>query len=1048
MGCIFLSFNKLTYHLHLRHFGNARTISQGVNDVTLNEYNTSGFKTRSVDAMGNETLYTPDANGNILTETTQLTTPTGVRTLVTTKTYDKSGKVKTVLDAENNLTQYDYDANGNQTVMIDAQGRRTEMKYNAKNQLMETVYPDATPDNPDDNLRVKYTYDLEGNKTGIINPDGQATTYSYNAQKLPTGMVLPDDTLTMTDNSKIEVAYTQAGWMKTLVKNGVTTEFEYDAAGRIIVTRNTQNGETLTTRTSYDRAGRKTATIDALNHTTRYVYDNMDRLIETNYDDQSSTKTSYDRSGNAIAKTDQAGHVTRYEYDALDRLTAVVDAKLNRTEYGYDQLGNLITQKDANGHVTRYEYNGVKQRAAVVRPLLQRSETEYVKGNLVETTDFNGDQITYSYNLLNQLTGKRFVDEGDRTVTFTYDDAGKRHTAIDSRGTTTDEYNEMGQLISRVMPDNRSIGYTYDKVTGQVATVTTDSGTTTNHYNDLGQIDRVTSSEGVTTYLYNAVGNLSLTTYPNGITESRQYDNLDRLSVLENKNSSSVVLSRYQYTYDKVGNKTSVLELGGRKVEYTYDELNRLTQEKITDAVNGNRLIDYTFDAVGNRLSRVDSVAGSTTYTYDDNDRLLTETTAGVTKTYTYDRNGNTLTEQEPGKQTVYDWDSENRLIGAQITDTSGTKGVQYRYDVEGDRVSSTVNGVETRYLVDGNRQYAEVIEEYSPSGQVQTTYVHGLNLISQVRSGQTSTYLHDGFDSVRSLSNQAGTVANTYSYDAYGNLMRSTGTTKSDYGYRGEQFDPNLEMQYLRARYYDATTGRFSSVDPFEGLQDNSTSLHRYLYAYNNPISFADPSGKTTLAMVLGDGATRSILDSLWQALAISSVVTATAAIATLLGSGARNRLRSQGTRWEGDISSASSGIPSVPGLKIASLESQPSPTSVSGKWWIVPVSDFLPSFGFSAGLTVTPVEVFAKTRQPGASPSVWDLAGPYLAPNLKIRFPVSLTERVNINLEDPGFFMGWGWGHATGSSSGASVSVKIGVDVGLSIPITPDQPSLPFDY
>jgi YD repeat-containing protein len=131
-----------------------------VNDVTLNEYNASGFKTRSVGAMGNETLYTPDANGNILTETTQLTTPTGVRTLVTTKTYDKSGKVKTVLDAENNLTQYDYDANGNQTVMTDAQGRRTEMKYNIKNQLTETVYPDATPDNPNDNLRVKYTYDL------------------------------------------------------------------------------------------------------------------------------------------------------------------------------------------------------------------------------------------------------------------------------------------------------------------------------------------------------------------------------------------------------------------------------------------------------------------------------------------------------------------------------------------------------------------------------------------------------------------------------------------------------------------------------------------------------------------------------------------------------------------------------------------------------------------------------------------------------------------------------------------------------------------------
>jgi RHS repeat-associated protein len=521
----------------------------------------------------------------------------------------------------------------------------------------------------------------------------------------------------------------------------------------------------------------------------------------------------------------------------------------------------MITQKNANSHVTCYEYNGVKQRTAVVRPLLQRSETEYVKGNLVEATDFNGDQIIYNYNLLNQLTGKRFVDEGDRTVTFTYDDAGKRHTAIDSRGTTTDEYNEMGQLISRVMPDSKSIRYTYDKVTGQVATVTTDSGTTTNHYNDLGQLDRVTSSEGVTTYLYNAVGNLSLTTYPNGITESRQYDNLDRLAVLENKNSSGVVLSRYQYTYDKVGNKASVLELGGRKVEYTYDELNRLTQEKITDAVNGNRVIDYTFDAVGNRLSRVDSVAGTTTYTYDDNDRLLSETTAGVTKRYTYDDNGNTLTEQEPGKRTVYDWDSENRLIGAQITDTSGTKTVQYRYDVEGDRVSSTVNGVETRYLVDGNRTYSQVLEEYSSTGGTQVTYTYGQGLIAQRRSGVTTSYLYDGHSGVRQLSSEDGAITDSYAYDAFGSVLTAEASTFNSHLYRSEQIDRDTGLQYLRARYYDINIGRFTSVDPFEGVKEQSMSRHQYQYGYNNPVVNFDSSGLFNLTELSGVMATLATL-------------------------------------------------------------------------------------------------------------------------------------------------------------------------------------------
>ena len=82
----------------------------------------------------------------------------------------------------------------------------------------------------------------------------------------------------------------------------------------------------------------------------------------------------------------------------------------------------------------------------------------------------------------------------------------------------------------------------------------------------------------------------------------------------------------YTYTLDQVGNRKSVEEYGGRKVEYTYDELHRLTKEVITDPVNGDsatqtlreRTIEYTYDAVGNRYTKNDSVFGLTTYTYDE----------------------------------------------------------------------------------------------------------------------------------------------------------------------------------------------------------------------------------------------------------------------------------------------------------------------------------------------------------------------------------------------------------------------------------------------
>ena len=88
------------------------------------------------------------------------------------------------------------------------------------------------------------------------------------------------------------------------------------------------------------------------------------------------------------------------------------------------------------------------------------------------------------------------------------------------------------------------------------------------------------------------------------------------------------------------------------------------------------------------------------------------------------------------------------------------------------------------------------------------------------------------------------GVVTDIYSYDAYGNLLGSTGTNENDYLYRGEQFDESLDLQYLRARYYDPTTGRFISTDPFEGNIEQPVSRHRYLYANSNPVMNLDPSG------------------------------------------------------------------------------------------------------------------------------------------------------------------------------------------------------------
>jgi RHS repeat-associated protein len=151
---------------------------------------------------------------------------------------------------------------------------------------------------------------------------------------------------------------------------------------------------------------------------------------------------------------------------------------------------------------------------------------------------------------------------------------------------------------------------------------------------------------------------------------------------------------------------------------------------------------------------------------------------------------------------------------------------------------------------------YAQVTEELV-SGAVQREYTYGLQRINenQVISGAwtPSFYGYDGFGSVRQLTNTAGVVTDTYEYDAFGNRVSSTGTTPNNYLYRGEQYDADLGLYYLRARYYNSLTGRFLSRDPLGGKAVDPKTLHKYLYADGDPVNSMDPTGRgVTLETVL----------------------------------------------------------------------------------------------------------------------------------------------------------------------------------------------------
>jgi RHS repeat-associated protein len=143
------------------------------------------------------------------------------------------------------------------------------------------------------------------------------------------------------------------------------------------------------------------------------------------------------------------------------------------------------------------------------------------------------------------------------------------------------------------------------------------------------------------------------------------------------------------------------------------------------------------------------------------------------------------------------------------------------------------------------------------------TTY--GTNIVSQTRNVSTtpatSYYGFDAHGNVAFLTDAAGAVTDSYDYDAWGNLVASTGSTPNSRLYAGEELDPDIGVMNLRARQYRPTTGRFLTIDPLMGNMRKPTSLNRYLYTSVDPVNFSDPSGRVEVMEMLGNLALSSTI-------------------------------------------------------------------------------------------------------------------------------------------------------------------------------------------
>jgi len=754
-------------------------------------------------SLGNQTTYTSTMMGGVwvmLSSQGPGCSSCSIRNNVQ-DTYDSNGNLLTTIDADGNTITYTYDGNNNilsKSAQLNGSAVTTSYTYNSFGEVLTMTDPlgNTTTD----------TYDANGNLLTVTAP-------------APNGQ---------TAASVTQFAYNTLGEL-TQITDPLThiTHLSYYPTGLIQSITDAQNN---TTSYAYDARGNRTSVIDPINgsaHPTTFTFDIMNRLTGITYPDGTSASFGYDYRGRRTSATDQNGKTTVYAYDDADRLLSVTDAANNVTQYNYDTESNLTSITDANNHTTYFTHDALGRITQTTFPssLVETYGYDPV-GNLTSKTDRKGQTIQYVYDSLYRMNSETYPDS--TSASYVYDLVGEIQQVTDPTGTYAFANDNMGRLTgtttqySFLPGHNFQNTYTYDAASNRTSLTAPDGSTNAYNYDTLNRLNTLTNSvTGQFGFGYDALSRRTQLTRPNGLITNYTYDGLSHLlSVLHQ--TSSTTLDGASYGYDYAGNRTSnTNHLSGITSNYGYDAI----YELLNVTQGGSTTESYSYDAVGNRLSS----SGVPSYSYNASNELV----SAPNGSYTYDANGNTLTDAS-GKS--YTWNFENRMVSAVVPST-GT--VTFKYDPFGRRVYKSSPNFTGIFAYDGYN----VIDTINSGGSVVAGYTQTQNIdepLAELRSGDSSYYEADGLGSITSLSSSAGAVANTYTYDSFGNVTNATGTLSNPFRHTGREFDSETGAYYYRARYYESGDGRFVSEDPIGFGGGNNF----YRYIHNNSASVTDPLG------------------------------------------------------------------------------------------------------------------------------------------------------------------------------------------------------------
>ena len=710
-----------------------------------------------------------------------------------------------------------FGSNGKLNYVEDTNGNRITLQY-TNNNLTKLVHTNG------DSLTL--TYNAQGRINKITDSAGQATTYSYDT----TGENLlsvtgVDGTITYTYDTG-NVAAKKYSLLSVKSDLGYQRSFEYDNQGRL--TKESSNGNTQTLTYSYDNVGGVTVT-DSTGASQTVLLDDGGNAGQIRGVNNQNLLFNYDADGNLLGVTLPNGSQSSYSYDSKDNLTQQTNLLGQKTKFTYDATFNQLTSfTDPKGNGVGYSYD---TKANLNKITYSDGSTQQFTvdalGNITSYINRRGSNISYTYNTSGLLTKKQYGNSS--SVNYSYDTRGNLTSVVDGTGTMAMQYDTANRLTKITYPNGRSLSYTYN-ADGQRTKLVSSDGYTVNYtYDTVGRLKSLTNGTGqnIISYAYDSAGRLIKETNGNGTYTTYEYDLQDQLTKLVNYKANNTVNSKYEYTYDNLGRRTTMTTLEG-VFKYGYDAIGQLTSV-ITPT---NRTITYTYDAAGNRIGVTDS--GVTTNYTTNNLNQYSNVGNGV---YTYDTDGNLISKTQGGQTSNYTYDAESRLV--KVVTPSGTW--DYEYDGLGNRTATIFNGQKTEYLVDPFG-LGDVVGEYNNNSLV-ANYTHGIGLVSRVNGNNSNYYDADAIGSTVGLTATDGSYVNKYSYLPFGEDLTKIEAVANPFEYVGQWgvTDEGNGLDFMRARFYDSSLGRFTSVDPIN-LAGGDTNFYRYVF--NSPNTLIDPSG------------------------------------------------------------------------------------------------------------------------------------------------------------------------------------------------------------